>query len=257
MVFDLQERVAIVTGGSRGIGRAVALALAAAGASVVVSSRKQEGVEAVAAEIEASGGRALAMAAHVGDEEAVGRLVERTVEVFGGVDILVNNAATNPHFGPMLTATTAQWNKIIEVNLRGPFLLCRQVVPLMRARGGGKIVNVSSVAGVKPMPAMGIYSISKAGLIMLTQALAQELGPDNIQVNAVAPGVVKTRFSSALWQTPSVAEVILKHTPLERFAQVEDVVGAVLYLASPLSDYVTGTVLLVDGGMNIAGPVQF
>jgi NAD(P)-dependent dehydrogenase (short-subunit alcohol dehydrogenase family) len=251
--FDLTAKVAIITGGSRGIGREIALALAEAGAKVVVASRKQEGVDEVAAEIEKQGGTALAIAAHMGQEEAVATLVERTVEAFGGVDIAVNNAGTNPHFGPLVTATAAQWDKIMEVNLRGAFFLCRQVIPVMQERGGGKIINMASIAGVKPQPAMGIYSVSKAGLIMLTQVLAQELGPFNIQVNALAPGVIKTRFSSVLWQTPSIAEAIEEHTPLGRLGAVEDVVGAALYLASPLSDYVTGAVLPIDGGMNVAG----
>jgi NAD(P)-dependent dehydrogenase (short-subunit alcohol dehydrogenase family) len=255
MTFDLSGKIALVTGGSRGIGRAVALAFATAGARVVVASRKQEGVDAVAAEIERQGGTALAVATHVGDEDALTALAQRTVEVLGGVDILFNNAATNPHFGPIMTATAAQWDKIMQVNLRGAFLLCQRIVPVMQARGGGKIINVSSVAGLKPSLAMGIYSVSKAGLIMLTQVLAQELGPSNIQVNAIAPGVIKTRFSSALWQTASVAEALESSTPLGRLGEVDDVVGAALYLASPLSDYVTGAVLLVDGGMNVTGGI--
>jgi len=253
MTFDLTDKIAIITGGSRGIGRAIALAFADAGAKVLVSSRRQESVDDVAAEIQARGGTALAVAAHVGEEAALSALVGQTVEAFGGVDILVNNAATNPHFGPLVTATAEQWNKILDVNLRGAFLLCRQVVPVMQQRGGGKIINMASIAGVRPQPAMGIYGVSKAGLIMLTQVLAQELGPANIQVNAIAPGVLKTRFSSALWQTPSVAEAIASRTPLGRIGEVDDVIGAALYLASPLADYVTGAVLLVDGGMNVAG----
>jgi NAD(P)-dependent dehydrogenase (short-subunit alcohol dehydrogenase family) len=250
--FDLTDKVAIVTGGSRGIGREIALAFASAGARVVVASRKQEGVDAVAAEITQQGGTALAVAAHMGEEEAVVTLVRRAVEAFGGVDITVNNAATNPHFGPLTTATATQWDKIVEVNLRGAFFLCQQVIPLMQERGAGKIINVASIAGVKPQPGMGIYSVSKAGLIMLTQVLAQELGPSNIQVNAIAPGIIKTRFSSVLWQTSSISEALTKHTPLGRLGDVDDIVGAALYLASPLSDYVTGTVLLIDGGMNVA-----
>jgi NAD(P)-dependent dehydrogenase (short-subunit alcohol dehydrogenase family) len=255
MTFDLVDKVAIVTGGSRGIGREIALAFASAGARVVVSSRKQASLDAVAAKIKAEGGTALAVAAHVGQEATLTALVERAVEAFGGVDILVNNAATNPHFGPLMTATASQWDKIMEVNLRSAFLLTQKVVPLMKERGGGKIVNVASVAGVKPSPAMGVYSVSKAGLIMLTQVWAQELGPDNIQVNAIAPGVIKTRFSSALWQTPAIAQAVQDGTPLGRLGEVDDVVGAVLYLASPLSNYVTGAVLLIDGGMNVAGGI--
>jgi len=251
--FDLADKVAIITGGSRGIGRAIALAFAEAGAKVVVASRKSEGVEGVAAEIVERGGTGLAVAAHVGAEDALTALVERTVETFGGVDILVNNAGTNPHFGPLVTASVAQWDKIIEVNLTGAFLLSQRVIPVMQERGGGKIINMASVAGVKPQSGMGIYSVSKAGLIMLTQVLAGELGASNIQVNAIAPGVIKTRFSSVLWQTPSISDAVLKNTPLGRLGEVEDVVGAALYLASPLSDFVTGAVLLIDGGSNVAG----
>ncbi len=254
-MFDLVDKVAIITGGSRGIGRALALAFAEAGATVVVASRKQEGLDAVVAKIEAQGGKALAVPAHVGREETLTALVERAVEAFGGVDILVNNAATNPHFGPLITATAGQWDKIMEVNLRSSFLLTQKLVPVMQERGGGKVINMSSIAGVKPSPAMGVYSVSKAGLIMLTQVWAQELGAFNIQVNAIAPGVIKTRFSSALWQTPAIAQAVQDSTALGRLGEVDDVVGAALYLASPLSNYVTGTVLLVDGGMNVAGGI--
>jgi len=151
-MFSLTDKVAVVTGGSRGIGRAIALAYSQAGAAVVVASRKAAGVEAVAAEIRQAGGRALAVAAHVGQEEAVAALVARTVEAFGGIDIVVNNAGTNPHFGPLLTASASQWDKILEVNLRGAFLLSQQAVPHMRTRGGGKILNVASLAGLRPLP---------------------------------------------------------------------------------------------------------
>lgn len=255
MDFDLTGRVAIVTGASRGIGREIALAYAQAGARVVLASRKQEGLEAVAAEIRQRGGEALPASAHVGETQAVAALVERTVQAFGGVDILVNNAATNPHFGPMTEATVEQWDKIMEVNLRGAFLLIQHVVPHLRRRGRGKIVNMASIAGLRPSPAMGIYSISKAGLIMLTQVMAKELGPDNIQVNALAPGVIKTRFSSALWESSELADRIVQATPLGRLGEPGDVVGAALFLASSQSDYITGVTLLVDGGMGLAGGI--
>jgi NAD(P)-dependent dehydrogenase (short-subunit alcohol dehydrogenase family) len=253
--FDFTGQVVIVSGGSRGIGRSIALAFAEAGAQVVVSSRKQEAVDDVVRTIKDRGGKALGVAAHVGEEEAVATLIESAVEAFHGVDIVVNNAGTNPHFGPLLTATTSLWDKIMEVNLRGAFFVCRQVTPIMQERGGGKIINMASIAGIAPQPAMGIYSISKAGVIMLTKALAQELGQSNIQVNALAPGIIKTRFSSVLWQTPSIARAIEGHTPLGRMGEVDDVVGAALYLASPLSNYVTGEVLVVDGGMSVGGVI--
>jgi NAD(P)-dependent dehydrogenase (short-subunit alcohol dehydrogenase family) len=220
---------------------------------VVVASRKQEGVDAVAAEIESRGGTVLAIATHMGNEEAVAALVEQTVEAFGGVDIAINNAATNPHFGPILTATTALWDKILEVNLRGAFFLCQQVAPIMEARGGGVIINVVSTAGIRPSPGLGIYSVSKAGLIMMTKVLAVELGSLKIRVNAIAPGVIKTRFSRALWESDVIAQAVRDATPLGRLGEPGDVVGAALFLASPLSDYVNGDVLIIDGGMRVSG----
>ncbi len=253
MNYELTDRVVIITGGSRGIGRAMALAFAEAGARVVVASRKQEGVDAVAAEIESRGGTALAIATHMGDEVAVAALVEQTVEAYGGVDIAINNAATNPHFGPMLTATTALWDKIMEVNLRGAFFLCQQVAPIMEERGGGVIINVASTAEIRHLPGLGIYAISKAGLTMMTKVLAVELGPSNIRVNAIAPGIIKTRFSRALWETDAIAQAVSDANPLGRLGEPGDVVGAALFLASPLSDYVNGDVLVIDGGMTLSG----
>ena len=249
--FSLEGKVAIVTGASRGIGRAIALRLAGAGAKVVVSSRKLEGVQAVRGEIAAAGGEALAVQCHVGRPDDVTALVARTLEAFGHVDAAVNNAATNPHFGPLLTADEGQWNKILDTNLMGAFRVCKAVAPHMEKRGSGKIINLASLAGLRPSPGMGVYSVSKAGLIMLTQVLALELGSANIQVNAVAPGVIKTRFSQVLWQTPQIAQPMLSKLPLGRFGEPEDVAGLALYLASPASDYVTGAVFLVDGGMNV------
>jgi len=206
----------------------------------------------VADEIAAAGGQALAVQAHVGRAEEVTALVARTMEAFGRVDIAVNNAATNPHFGPLLTADEGQWDKILATNARGAFYVCRAVVPPMQAQGGGKILNVASIAGLRPSPGMGLYSISKAALIAMTQVLALELGPANIQVNAIAPGVIKTRFSQVLWQTPQVAGALLAHLPLGRFGEPEDVAGLALYLASPAADYITGAVFVVDGGLSLA-----
>jgi NAD(P)-dependent dehydrogenase (short-subunit alcohol dehydrogenase family) len=249
--FSLEGKVAVVIGASRGIGRAIALRFAQAGAKVVVSSRKLEGVQAVADEIEASGGKALALQAHVGRMDDVMALVTRTVETFGRVDVAVNNAATNPHFGPLLTADEGQVDKTLDVNLKGVFRGCKAVAPLMEKQGGGKIINIASVAGLRPGPGMGVYGISKAGVIMLTQVLAVELGPANIQVNAIAPGVIKTRFSQVLWQTPQIAEPALRSLPVGRFGEPEEVASLALYLASPASDYVTGAVFVVDGGQSV------
>jgi NAD(P)-dependent dehydrogenase (short-subunit alcohol dehydrogenase family) len=250
--FSLDGKVALVTGASRGIGRAIALRMAQAGATVVVSSRRQESVQSLADEIVAAGGKALAVRAHVGRPDDVTALVAQTVEAFGQINIAVNNAATNPHFGPLLTADESAWNKIFDTNATSIFRVCKAVVPHMEAQGGGKIINVASIAGLRPSPNMGIYSVSKAAIIMLTQVLAMELGRANIQVNAIAPGVIKTRFSEPLWQTPQIAEPILSRTPLGRFGEPEDVAGLALYLASSASDFVTGGVFVVDGGLNIA-----
>lgn len=251
MDISLKDKVAIVTGASHGLGRAIAGAYAAAGASVVLSSRKQEGLDVAAGEIQAEGGTALPIAAHAGDEDAVQRLVDATVEAYGHIDILMSNAGTNPHFGPTLDATAALWDKIMEVNLRGAFLLCRAAAPHMAT--GSKIVIMSSVVGFRPSTGLGIYSVSKAGLNMLTMVLASELGPKGIRVNALAPGTIKTRFSRALTDNDQISEQILSRTPLGYFGEPQDVVGAALFLASDMSDYVNGTILTIDGGVTASG----
>jgi NAD(P)-dependent dehydrogenase (short-subunit alcohol dehydrogenase family) len=250
--FSFDGKVAVITGASRGIGRAIGLRLAKAGAKVVVSSRKQESVQAVADEIAAAGGEALAVQAHVGHPEDVEALVAQTIQAFGRIDVAVNNAATNPHFGPLLTADEGQWDKILDTNVKGAVRLCKAVVPHMESQGGGKIINMASVTGLRPSPGMGVYSVSKAGIVALTQVLAVELGHANIQVNCIAPGVIKTSFSRLLWQTPQISEPILNSLPLGRFGEPEDVAGLALYLASSASDYVTGAIFVVDGGVNVA-----
>jgi NAD(P)-dependent dehydrogenase (short-subunit alcohol dehydrogenase family) len=246
--FDLTGKVAIVTGASRGIGAVMARTVAAAGATVILASRRQESLDAVAAAIQDEGGTALAIAAHTGDDAAVRQLVARTVETFGGVDILVNNAATNPHFGPLLTAEESQWDKTFDVNVKGYMRMIKACVPAMRERGGGKIINVASIAGLRAQPGMGVYAVTKAGVLMLTQVLAEELAPDNIQVNAIAPGFIKTRFSQAIWDNPSVNQAVLKAIPQRRMADPEEVAGIALYLASPASSFTTGATFTVDGG---------
>jgi NAD(P)-dependent dehydrogenase (short-subunit alcohol dehydrogenase family) len=253
--FSLEGKVAVIIGASRGIGRAIALRFAQAGAKVVVSSRKLEGVQAVADEIKAAGGEALALQAHVGRSDDVTALVTRAVETFGRLDVAVNNAGTNPHFGPLLAADEGQVDKTLDINLKGVLRGCQAVAPQMEKQGGGKIINMASVGGFRPGPGSGLYGISKAGVIMLTEVLAVELGPANIQVNAIAPGVIKTRFSRALWQTPEVAEPALHTLPAGRFGEPEEVASLALYLASPASDFVTGAVFIMDGGQRVVPPV--
>ena len=251
--FDLTGKVALVTGASRGIGRAIAETYARAGARVVLASRKQEALDAVAAAIRAEGGEALPVAAHTGDAEAVKRLVDTAFEVYGEVDVLVNNAATNPHFGPILTADEGQWDKILDVNLKGYFRVVKACVPSMRARGGGKIVNVASVAGLQAFTGLGVYSVSKAGVLMLTQALAVELAAHNIQVNALAPGIIRTDFSRALWESEKMEAMLNRRIPQGRIGEAVELTGLALYLASEASSFTTGGVFVVDGGQLARG----
>lgn len=249
--FSLEGKVAIITGASRGIGKAIAETFARAGARLALCSRKPEGLQAAAAEIREFG-QVLAVQAHVGKADDVRNLVAQTIEAYGRVDVVVNNAATNPHFGPVLTADEGQWLKILDTNLLGAVRLIQAVALRMEEQGGGKIINMASVAGLRPSPGMGLYGIGKAALIQLTRQLALELGRHNIQVNAIAPGIIETRFSQVLWQTPQISEPLLANLPLGKFGQPPDVAGLALYLASPASDYVTGAVFSVDGGMAIA-----
>jgi len=247
-LFDLTEKVAIITGASRGIGLAIAESYASSGAKVVLASRKQDALDQAAEKIGAEGGEAFPMAAHTGDPESIQALVSACVERYGGVDILVNNAATNPHFGPIMTSEESHWDKILDVNLRGYFRMAKACAESMRERGGGKIINVASVAGMQHQQGMGIYGISKAGVLMLTKTLAVELAADNIQVNALVPGFVQTKFSQVLWETPEIHKEIIAQIPQKRLGQPEEVAGMALYLASPASNFTTGAVMLVDGG---------
>lgn len=247
-LFDLTGKVALITGASRGIGLAIAETFASAGAKVVLSSRKQDALEQAAEKINTDGGDAYPFAAHTGNPEDVKRLVAACVERFGGVDILVNNAATNPHFRPMLTAEESQWDKILDVNLKGYFRMIRECVKSMRERGGGKVINMASVAGLRPQMGMGVYGVSKAGVLMMTQTLAVELAADNIQVNAIAPGFIQTQFSRVLWETPEIHQKVVELIPQGRIGQVGEVTGMALYLASAASNFTTGAIMILDGG---------
>ena len=251
-MFDLSRRVAIVTGASRGIGEAIARGFAQAGARVVVASRKIEGVQAVAAAIEQAGGQAMPVACHTGKAEDVTQLIARTVERFGQVDIAVNNAATNPYFGPLIDTPDAAWDKTFEVNLKGYFMVAREVIRHLRARSAqGSVVNVASVAGLRAAPFQGCYGMTKAAVISMTQTLAFEVGGSGIRVNAIAPGLVETRFAAAIVQNEQLRKHVVDRTPLGRHAQPGEIVGAALFLASDEASYVNGHTLTVDGGMTI------
>ncbi|MFQ3648392.1 MAG: glucose 1-dehydrogenase [Anaerolineae bacterium] len=250
-LFDIAGKVAIVTGASRGIGQSIAEELAKAGAKVVLASRKQADLDQVVAGICASGGDAIAIAAHTGQKQTLIDLAQKTVDHYGRIDILVNNAATNPHFGPVLEAEDSLWQKTIEVNLMGNVWLCQAVVPVMRQHGGGKIINIASIVGLNPGHFQGIYSVTKAGVISLTKTLAMELGRENIQVNAIAPGLVQTKFAQVLWENDRMMEQVMMKTPLGRIGQPIDIAGLALWLASPASSFVTGAVFVADGGITL------
>lgn len=249
--FDVTGKVALVTGASRGIGQAIAARFVEAGMKVAVSSRKQDALDQVAEELRAAGGEVLPVAAHNGDKGALVNLVARTVAEFGRIDVLVNNAATNPHFGPVLDAPDSMWQKTFEVNIMGAFWLIQAAVPHMRAGGGGKIINVASVNGLRPGTMQGVYSATKAAVINLTQTLALELAGDNIQVNAIAPGLIKTKFAEALWSNDAIMEGVIARMPVKRIGEPDEIAGMALYLASPASSYTTGQVMVVDGGITI------
>ncbi|MCB9421128.1 MAG: glucose 1-dehydrogenase [Ardenticatenaceae bacterium] len=252
--FDLTGKVALITGASRGIGLAVAQAYAAAGAKVILVSRKQADLDAAAEQIRAAGGEALAIAAHTGSEEAVQALVDQATATYGGIDIAVNNAATNPHFGPILTAAESHWDKILDVNVKGYFRVAKACAASMKTRGSGKIINMASIAGKAPQPGMGVYCVSKAAVLMLTEVLAAELAADNIQVNAIAPGFVKTKFSQAIWDSPQIHDAVIRAIPQKRMAEPEELTGIALYLASAASSFTTGATFVIDGGQFVGNP---
>ncbi|MAQ13755.1 MAG: short-chain dehydrogenase [Sandaracinus sp.] len=251
MSIDVQGKVAIVTGGSRGIGQAIATALAQGGAKVVIASRKMPGLEESKAEIEAAvpGAEIHPIACHTGADDAVQAMVAEAVEHFGQVDVLVNNAATNPYFGPMMNVEWGAWQKTFEVNVEGYFRCARTVAKhLLDRKAPGAIVNVTSVLGQMAAPLQGVYGMTKAAVISMTQTLAAELGPRGIRSNAIAPGLVKTKFAQALVGNPEISQMVLDRTTVKRLGEPEDIAGTALFLASDASSYMNGQVLVVDGG---------
>lgn len=247
--FKLDGKIAIITGASKGIGEAMARGLAEAGASVVVSSRKQQAVDEVAAAFRKDGLEATAIACHVGDPAQIETLVAETCAKYGGVDIIVNNAAINPVYGKMLETDLSAFDKIVAVNLKGPFLLAHHAAPVMKQRGGGSIINISSTAGLRPWPGIGVYSMSKAALISMSKTLAQELGSDGIRVHTICPGLFKTKLAEALWSDDKLMNYILRETPLQRIGAPEDLAGLVVFLASEASRHLTGGTYVADGGL--------
>ena len=250
-MFRLDGKTALVSGASKGIGEAMARGLAEFGAKVVVSSRKQEAVDAVAEELRANGLEATAIAANMGSIDDIQSLLDKTVEIYGGLDIIVNNAAANPVFGPVQNTDERAFDKIIDVNLKGPFELCKRAHPIMQRRGGGSIINISSIGGLKPESGIGIYSVSKAAIISLTQAMAQDWGADGIRVNAICPGLIKTKFSEALWQDQQIHDQFVNRIPLGRIGEPGDIAGLAVYLASDASAYCSGGFYMVDGGYSV------
>lgn len=247
-LFDLSGRVALVTGASRGIGESIAKTLASAGAHVIVSSRKLDGCQPVVDQIVAVGGSAEAMACHIGDMDQITKVFSVIKEKHGKLDILINNAATNPYFGHILDTDLSVFQKTVDVNIRGYFFMSTEAGKLMKEQGKGAIVNVASVNGVIPGHMQGIYSITKASVISMTKAFAKECAPLGIRVNALLPGLTDTKFASAITTNPGIMKMALEHVPMKRSAEPDEMAGAVLFLASDAGSYTTGACLNVDGG---------
>jgi len=250
--FNLKDKVAIITGASKGIGKEIAHALAECSAHVIVSSRSQESVDAVAQELTELGLSAKGIACHVGKEDQLQNLVDQTINAFGGIDILVNNAASNPTFGPITMTDATVFDKVMNVNVKACMLLSNLCYENMKSRGGGSVINIASVEGLKPSIGLGIYSISKAALNMLTKVQAKEWGIDNIRSNSICPGLIKTKFSSALWENEQMLNKFTKHLPSKRMANPDEIAGLALFLASDASSYCTGGEYTADGGYMIA-----
>ena len=247
-LFDLGDKIALVTGASRGIGEAAARLLAEQGAHVIISSRKQDACEKVAREIQDDGGQASAHACHIGDLDQIQEIFNHVREQYGRLDILVNNAAANPYYGHITETDVSAFDKTVEVNIRGYFFMSVNACKLMKENGGGSIVNVASVNGVSPGDKQGIYSITKGAIINMTKAFALECGPDNIRVNALLPGLTDTKFAGALTGNEEVLNTWLKQIPLRRYARPSEMAGTILYLVSEASGFATGSCITVDGG---------
>ena len=251
--FNLEGKVAIITGSSKGIGKAIAKAFAECGATVVISSRKQDACDEVATEFKALGLKAVAIACHVGDIDSRKNLAEKTIHKCGGIDILVNNAATNPVYGPIEEASLDAFDQIMNINVKAPWDLTNKCLESMKSRGGGSVINISSIEGEHPGFGLGLYSTSKAAISMLTKNQAKEWGRYGIRVNAICPGLIQTKFSAALWNDEKVMGHINKKLPLGRMGQSEEIASVALLLASDAGSYITGSLQVADGGFLISG----
>jgi dehydrogenase/reductase SDR family protein 4 len=251
--FNLSGKVAIITGSSKGIGKSIARGLAENGAKVVISSRKQAAVDEVAAEFKEAGLDAVGFQCHIGDAEQRKALVDRTNAEYGRIDILVNNAAINPYYGPLEGSDEAIFDKIMNVNVKAPWILSNLVLPHMKEKGGGSIINISSVEGITPGFGLGLYSATKAALIMLTKNQAKEWGRYGVRANVLCPGLIKTKFSEGLWTNDQLVAGFTKALPLGRIAAPEEMAGMVMLLASDAGSYMTGGVYVADGGYLISG----
>jgi len=253
--FSLKGKVAIVTGGSRGIGQAIAYGFAKAGAKVVVTSRKINDLEATVAEIKAFGGEAFALPAHLGKFEEIQKMIDAVMEKYGRIDILVNNAGMSPSMGSVLDCEERLWNSIMNLNAKGVYFVSQAAAKIMKKQGGGKIINIASVDGFNPEPFVSIYSISKASVRMITRAFAMELAADNIQVNTIAPGPIHTKMMDSHWgnlepeEAKRQKEELCKMLPTGRVGEPDEIVGAAIYLASDASSYTTGTEIVIDGAL--------
>jgi NAD(P)-dependent dehydrogenase (short-subunit alcohol dehydrogenase family) len=255
--ITINDKVAIITGASRGIGESIARCFAKQGAKVILASRKFEGLTALANAIQADGGDAYPVSCHTGKEDDIKRLIDDSVKRYGKIDILVNNAATNPYFGPLLETEWPAWDKTFEVNLKGYFVATREVVRHLRERSaGGSIINIASIAGTMAAVAQGVYGMTKAAVISMTKTLAVELGGSAIRINAIAPGLVETRFSGALVANEELVKRISDSAPARRIGHPDDIAGIALLLASDASNLITGQTFIVDGGQSLSGSLS-
>jgi len=247
-LFDLQGKVAVITGSSRGIGRAIAERMAEHGAKVLVTSRKLDACEEVVAVIKAQGGDAFAHACNIGRKEDLQGLVDAAVRKWGGIDVLVCNAAVNPYFGPSIDMPDDAYDKVMNSNVRSNFWLCNMVLPQMAARGGGSVIIVSSIAGLLGSPSIGVYGISKAADMALARNICTEWGPKNIRANCIAPGLVRTDFARALWENKEIYAKTVSAYPLRRIGEPDEIAGAAVFLAGPSGSFMTGQTIVIDGG---------